>query len=246
MEGPPVLKLRYSGLAVRLGTAALLALAGCSTYMGTTYKSFLRHVRANPDPNIRYLAYVRLGSPMLYDTPFEKAEVVDVLMAKLKEGREPLAIRAVIIRDLGLLGDRRARDAISATMNDPEGVIRVEACRALGRIGRPEDATTLARVMTVDNLEDCRIAAIEGLGTLKTQDPRIILMLLEGMEHDDPAIRLASLNALRDLTGKDLGVDVSAWRRLLEPQIKAALEPEPAGQPDSPAKIGPSRKTASR
>ena len=49
---------------------------------------------------------------------------------------------------------------------------------------------SLARIMTVDNLEDCRIAAIEGIGALKAQDPRIYHVLIEGMEHDDPAIRL--------------------------------------------------------
>ena len=35
-------------------------------------------------------------------------------------------------------------------------------------------------------------------------------MLVAGMEHDDPAIRLASLKALRKITGKDLGVDAAA------------------------------------
>ena len=53
-------------------------------------------------------------------------------------------------------------------------LVRAEACRALGKVGRPEDATILARVMTVDTLGDCRVAAIEGLGELKSHDQRII------------------------------------------------------------------------
>ena len=36
--------------------------------------------------------------------------------------------------------------------------------------------------MTVDKLEDCRIAAIEGLGLLKASDPRIYQVLLNGMD----------------------------------------------------------------
>ena len=51
----------------------------------------------------------------------------------------------------------------------------------------------LARVMNTDPLEDCRIAAIEGIAALKAKDPRIYHVLIEGMEHEDPAIRLQSL-----------------------------------------------------
>ena len=54
-----------------------------------------------------------------------------------------------------------AREALEGD-GDAEGVVRVQACLALGKVGLPEDATVLARVMTLDVLEDCRIAAIEG------------------------------------------------------------------------------------
>ena len=110
---------------------------------------------------------------------------------------------------------------IIKAVNDVENaVIRVEACRALGKVGQPEDATMLARIMTVDKLEDCRIAAIEGLGLLKANDPRIYGILLDGMEHDDPAIRLECLRSLRAITGKDFGIDPAAWRRGLEPMLR--------------------------
>ena len=104
----------------------------------------------------------------------KKREAVNTLVAKFEEGREPVAVRAVIIRSLGNLRDRRARGVVLKAINDTENaVIRVEACRALGKVGLPEDATTLARVMAIDKLEDCRIAAIEGIGMLKSVDPRI-------------------------------------------------------------------------
>ena len=224
------------GVPAALAMAACAVLAGCSTYIGTTPKSFLRHVRTNPDPNIRYLAYAKLGAPDLYDDPAEKSEVIETLIAKLQEGREPVAIRAVMVRSLGDLGDRRARNIIARVINDAntEAIIKVEACRALGKVGRPEDATLLARVMTVDNLEDCRIAAIEGIGSLKTADPRIAQMLTEGMEHDDPAIRLACYRSLRKITGKDLGSNPAAWRRDMQPQ------PGSAGQPGAPPQTEPS------
>ena len=82
--------------------------------------------------------------------------------------------------------------------------------------------------MAVDTLEDCRIAAIDGLGELKSKDPRIMQMLVAGMEHEDPAIRLASLkDMVTKVTNKDLGVDAAAWQD--------AVLPKPPGAPTNPA-----------
>ena len=215
-----------------MAAVALTAGVGCSTYIGTTPKSFLGHVRSNPDPNIRYLAYSKLGHPDLYDNPEDKSQAVETLVAKLDEGREPVAIRAVIIRTLGELGDRRARNAIVKVANNAnaEPMLKVEAYRALGKVGKTEDAMTLARIMNTDPLEDCRIAAIEGIGALKAQDPRIYHVLIEGMEHEDPAIRLESYRSLKKITGKDLGNLPEAWRRDLEPQLARSEKPD-AGAP---------------
>jgi len=234
MDGAAFSKSRCCRLMSILWLVPLTAGAGCTPYIGTTYKSFLRQVRENTDPNIRYIAYAKLGSPGLYDNVLEKGEVVRTLIAKFQEGREPVAIRAAIIRSLGNLGDRRARDVVVKAANDVENpVIRVEACRALGKLGLPEDATLLARIMTIDKLEDCRIAAIESLGTLKAEDPRIYQVLLDGMEHDDPAIRLECVRALREITHKDLGVDPAAWRHDLEPTIAKMSSAPP--KPSAPA-----------
>ncbi len=210
--------------------AVIAACAGCSTYIGTTPKSFLHHVRSNPDPNVRYLAYAKLGHVDIYDNPEDKSKAVETLIAKLEEGREPVAIRAVIIRTLGELGDRRARNAIARVANNPnaEPVVKVEAYRALGKVGTAEDATMLARVMNTSPLEDCRIAAIDGIGALKAQDPRIFHVLIEGMEHEDPAIRLHSYRALKQITGRDLGNQPEAWRRELESQVARPEEPAAA------------------
>ncbi len=87
--------------------------------------------------------------------------------------------------------------------------------------------------MTVDPLEDCRIAAIEGIGSLKTHDPRIYHVLIDGMDHEDPAIRLGCYRALKQITGKDLGNRPDGWRHELEPQTASAPKPgaSPASQP---------------
>ncbi len=210
---------------------SVFATAGCSTYVGTTAKSFLGHVRTNPDPNVRYLAYSKLASPDAYDTKEQKEEAVRTLIDKYEHGHEPVASRAIICRTLGELRDPQARDLIVKAVSSSEAVIKIEACRALGKVGRSEDATVLAQVMTLDNLEDARIAAIEGLAELKTSDPRIYRMLVDAMEHEDPAIRLASLSALRKLTRTDQGTEIAAWRRHLKPMLEAGASPAPASDP---------------
>jgi hypothetical protein len=218
MDGESVCKSRSLRVVLCAASLCLAQSGACTPYIGTTYKSFIRQARENTDPNIRYIAYAKLGAPSLYEDRAQKDEAVQIMVGKLEEGREPVAIRSTIIRSLGNLGDRRARAAILRGVSDTDNaVIRVEACRALGKVGLPEDATTLARIMTVDKLEDCRIAAIEGLGALKSQEPRIYQILIDGMDHEDPAIRYQCLQSLRKITEKDYGVDPEAWRHELQP-----------------------------
>lgn len=212
--------------ATRRATARwVLALAacatGCSTYVGTTAKSFLGHVRNNPDPNVRYIAYTKLASKDLFETDEQRRDAVAVLIDRYQRGKEPIASRAIICRTLGEIGDSSAREVLLKAARHQEPVVRVEACRALGKVGRSEDASVLAQAMAIDGVEDVRIAAIEGLADLKSSDPRIYKVLLDSMEHEDPAVRLASLNALRKITGKDLGIEPGPWRKELEPILSA-------------------------
>ena len=218
MDGESVSRSRSFRAFLCAASLCLAQSGACTPYIGTTYKSFIRQARENPDPNIRYIAYAKLGAPALYEDQAQKDEAVRIMVAKLEDGREPVAIRAAIIRSLGNLRDRRAREVILRGVTDTDNsVIRVEACRALGKVGLPEDATTLARIMMVDKLEDCRIAAIEAIGSLKTQEPRILQILIEGMDHEDPAIRYQCLQSLRTITEKDYGVDPEIWKRELQP-----------------------------
>jgi HEAT repeat protein len=242
MDVSPARKARCLRALVTVAVVAVVASGGCSTYIGTTAKSFLGRVRSEPDPNIRYIAYQKLGHPDLYDDPNDKNAAVQTLVTKLDEGKEPLAIRAVIIRSLGELGDRRARNAIARVANNAnaEPMLKVEAYRALGEVGTTEDAMTLARIMNIDPLEDCRIAAIQGIGALKAQarDPRIYHVLLEGMEHEDPAIRLESYRALRSITGKDVGTLPSKWRQELAKAAKPDSSTANAAPASGPAVSG--------
>ena len=213
----------------------------------TTAASFLKQINEDKDPNVRYAAYDSLGSLRVYDDEAQKARAAEVMVAKLQSKKEPTATRAVICRTLGNLRRPEAREAILAATNDDDALVRAEACRALGRVGRSEDATILARIMTLDVAGECRVAAIESLGDLKSKDRRITEYLVTGMEHDDPAIRVASMNALRQITRKDLGVDAAAWKQYVETLPKgdtplAAGDEAVAQASTNPARPAPSRR----
>ena len=129
------------------------------------------HVRNDPDPNVRYLAYSKLGSTDAYDTEEQKSGGGRHPHREVRAGQRAGGQPGDDLPDAGRAprpqGARPARQGGEQS----EAVIKIEACRALGKVGRPEDATVLAQMMTLDNLEDARIAAIEGLAELKTQGP---------------------------------------------------------------------------
>jgi HEAT repeat protein len=210
-------------LLAAITLAGLATSAGCTSSVGTTAASMLRKVKESPDPNVRYTAYAKLASPRVYDDDTQKTEVAEVLSKKLATGSEPVASRVAIIRTLGELGRPEARGVILRAVNDhDESAVRAAACRALGRVGAPDDWTVLAQVMAGDPELDCRIAAVEGLSAMKIADPRLDLMLVDGMEHTEPAIRLASLQALKTLSGQDLGPEPAAWKKYAEERMKVA------------------------
>lgn len=190
----------------------LLGAPGCANYFGTTAASFMRHVEQSPDPNIRHRAYTRLADPLCYTGEAQKDQAVDVLSAKLAETSEPTASRAQICRTLGDLERPAARAALIRAVEDEDPLVRAEACRALGKVGTSEDAAILSRIMAADTSADCRLAAIEGLGALRTTDLRVMEQLVKGMEHEDPGIRLACFRALKTLTDEDYGPDPRPWQ----------------------------------
>ncbi len=221
---------RWARAVLGLSVLALWS-AGCTPYLGTTAASFLRHAQTNPDPNLRYLAIGKLGSPEVYDNEVQKEDAIKFLMSRYQSGRDPLAVRAMMVRSLGNLRATAARELVRRAAMDSEAMLRLEGCRALGKVGAEDDATMLARIMIADPLEDVRVAAIESLGTLKPKDPRILSVLLMGMEHEDPAIRYESVKALRAITGEDHGVLLADWKKALAPKLAETAVPAPAQKP---------------
>jgi HEAT repeat protein len=199
----------------------LLFAPGCNSFQqGTTARSFLNHTR-DPDPNVRYQAYANLARVNAYDNQAQRTEAVELLTKRLQTKQESLAARAVICRTLGSLHEPGARPALIAAINDPEPLIREEACRALGKVGIEEDAVLLNKIAGVDQYLDCRVAALDGLADLKPQDTRVLQSLVMAMEDESPAIRLGAVIALQKCSGKDFGVETGPWKKYVEERMSA-------------------------
>jgi HEAT repeat protein len=215
--------------------APLVLLAGCAQHVGTTATSFMKHVRENPDPNLRHLAYARLADPNCYLTDEQMVEAANLLGQRLDAKDEPTVTRAIICRTLGELKRPEGAPALRRACDDLEPVVRGAACRALGKLGDPEDLPILARIMAADSDPDCRIAAIEGLGNLPSADTRCMQSLVDGMQSPDPAIRLASYDSLQKLAGRDLGPDPGPWKAYVDEQVRTASAATPAESAEPPA-----------
>lgn len=224
-----------------LVSGAMLVLAlqtGCANHLGTTAASFMKKIQQSPDPNIRHLAYQKLSNRNCYNDEGQMSQASQMLAGRLLSGKEPIASRTEICRTLGRLRRPEAREAIVKACDDDEPIVRAEACRALGYVGGPEDVPVLSRHMTSDVSIDCRVAAIEGLGTLKVADPQIELQLVDGMEHEDPAIRVASLRSIRAISEQDFGPEAEPWRKYALARLERAggVAPPTTGDSEQIAK----------
>lgn len=210
--------------AVPFAMLCLLLFGGCAGSIGTTARSMLNHVRDDPDPNKRFQAYSKLGKLGVYDGELEIAESVAELTKRLESGKEPSVSRAMICRTLGRLKQPECRAPLVKAMEDPDDEVRCEAARALGHVGSNDDAVLLTRMMAIDPTHNGRIAAAEGLATLKPKDPRVLISLTENLNNDDPALRLASYRTLKAITGADPGADANTWHTYLAQTIPGYVE----------------------
>jgi HEAT repeat protein len=233
-EIPTARVARFRIVAVAV-LAVMAAVTGCANYIGTTAASFMKVATKDRDPNKRHLAYAKLASPNCYDSEEQKLQVVKLLSQTLKSGGEPAASRAVICRTLGELRKPEARAALIGAAEDEEPLVRAEACRALGKVGRTEDISILSRHMAADTQVDCRFAAIEGIGEMRAADPNVETSLIDGMEDPDPGIRVACYRALKSIRGTDLGPEADPWRKDLASRTGKPSDKDSVQQASAPA-----------
>lgn len=95
-------------------------------------------------------------------------------------------------------------------LEDPEARVRMAACEAWRERGGPEAVSLLAARIDADPDIDVRLKALKEIGALG--DAAAVPALARALEDPDPAVQFRAVGALKDVSGRDLGDDVNAWR----------------------------------
>ncbi len=145
----------------------------------------------------------------------QQAQLARELLSSFKSTSNPLLRREMVLA-MGSLGATDATIGLHAAAEDQVKSVRVASCEAWSRRRSPEAAAALAGLLQNDADVDVRIAAAKGLANMNT--PVAAQELVKVVDDHDPALQFAAYDALRSVTGQDLGNDPEAWKSLLIPQ----------------------------
>lgn len=106
-------------------------------------------------------------------------------------------------------------------LEDPEISVRLSACDSWGERGGEDAVPLLGERFLKDAELDVRLSAIRTLGSLR--DKAAIPTLAKALEDPDPAVQYRAVASLKQVSGRDLGDDVNAWREwALDPTSSSA------------------------
>lgn len=144
------------------------------------------------------------------------SRAVAPLLAALKD--PDAFVRSRAAGALGGTRDARAVVPLSALLRDKDRDVRWRSVIALAEI---KDARAVQPLITVlgDEDEQVRLRAAEGLGELG--DKRAVEPLIGALQDQLPVVKKYAEEALKKITGQNLGGDQSKWREWWE-QYKAA------------------------
>lgn len=158
------------------------------------------------------------------DSPEQQA-IVTKLIEPLANEPDPL-VRQATLEATGAFATPLATRALVAGLQDTDAHVRQTCCTQLGRRSGQAIIGPLTAVARSDDDFDVRVAATRALGQTDSTGKELVALLKDR----DPAMQLAAVEAMRQLTGRDLGGDVAAYVALAEgrgPQAPAAVSSEP-------------------
>jgi HEAT repeat protein len=203
-------------MILRLWAAALLvscalALAGCAQNRGGLFAS-----KPEPPPPGVVPPYERLeklqelATQASQKTPVERESIAADLAAQIAREPDP-NIREQIVRTLAAYPSTAAQNVLHAAMQDADLNVRVAACESW----RQQDPSVAVRELTAalseGNEHDVRMAAARELGRRK--DRQALAPLAETLADPNPALQQRVASSLREISGRDFGPNVEAWRQ---------------------------------
>jgi HEAT repeat protein len=164
------------------------------------------HVKT-PEDRAKELAELAKTAPK--KTPEEQQRISQELAHEIRQENDPM-MRRHLLRTLEAYPTPLAMAVLLAGAKDSDTEVRRVACECLGKRGGPEAVQELTRVANSDSEFDVRIAAIRGLG--QSHDKGTLVTLAEAMVDPNPAMQFRAKESLKEVSGRDFGDDVEAWR----------------------------------
>jgi HEAT repeat protein len=194
-----------------------MAAAGC------TSGPFAQKERTSVITPAMRIAAIREGGARARDTDdAEQAKAVEELVTQIRTERDPI-VRKAIQEAVAEYDVPMARQVLIAGLNDDDLDVRLACCYRLGDRAEPEAVPALRKILESDDKLDVRLAAADALGKINT--PESIDALSIAVKDRDPALQYAGVEALKSISGQDLGNDVKAWQQFTE-------QPPPVAQPE--------------
>lgn len=147
-------------------------------------------------------------------SPEEQERMAVEMADRLRDEQHPV-LRCDIIRTLAELPSPTATEALKQATADADPDVRVVACQAWGRRGGGEARQALTHLLGSDTDPDVRMAATRELGRFKL-DQEAMQALKIALDENNPAMQNRAIESLKNMSGKDYGTDMVAWRDYID------------------------------
>jgi HEAT repeat protein len=179
-------------------------------------------------PAKRVAAVEQIGAQAAGSDAPRQDQLTLELAQKIQTEPDPI-VREAILHAASKFRSQMSDRMLMAALNDTDAYVRQTACRLVSRRGSPAAIAELGRVAKADAEVDVRLAATRALGELR--DASAVPYLSGGLADHDPAVQLATVEALKLASGQDLGNDVGAWREWVASRGGGPAEAAVAGRP---------------
>ncbi|MEO1498220.1 MAG: HEAT repeat domain-containing protein [Planctomycetota bacterium] len=211
-------------------SATLLAASGCQSggpRMAGLNPFYRPELTSITTPAERVKSLRALAEDASAATPEQAEKLVVDLVRQLETEPDPL-LRQALIETAVAFDTPLARKTPVAGLQDADPYVRRVCCSILERSPTPEGLAALAGVAQQDADLDVRLAAVQALGTQDSPAGRSALVA--ALEDRDPAMQFAGVQAMRRVTGQDLGNSVASYLAFAKQSapaetIEGSLEP---------------------
>jgi hypothetical protein len=177
--------------------------------------------RYGPTPGQQVAEIQTIGREARDAEPATRQQIAAELAQRLMSESDPL-LRERIVMALTPLAAPAATDALRQAVQDKNHAVRLRAVRAWENRPAAEAVPVLAEVLASDTNTDVRLAATRALGQFK--DPAAVRPLSVALEDSDPALQFRAVQSLKKITNRDLGADLTAWRRFARGEVIESSE----------------------